>query len=460
MARGNYFANECQTGVRVLNVEEKLDERSEDSTDPRAIVLEEEVDRIEARLAGLAAGNEFLQAIRPTGAIEQRAPIDHATLQERHAFLVRTIAANTEESDGLRRLLEEAKLARKRLDVELRRTAESGPRRSALVNLRADAAVRVELVLDCAVNGATWYPDYDVQVAEDFASIRVEYFGIVSQSTGEDWRGAAIALATARPSEDFVRRDVSPWTVVSPPPAQPMPLKKTESSSIRVIDTQEQTKIRAIGTTEEAIATFAGGSSWTARFEIHERIDLPSDGSSRRVRIANVPLASRVRHEVAPTLGEHAFLVAETRNESPSPFLRGRTHVTLAGAYLGRGRMDEIAPGQEFTLALGEDPYVSVERNVLERSEKVRSENAWKTSRDRIEIVNRHAHAIDVVMRDRIPVSLDRDVHVKVIEIEPRIEPGEDGILEWELPVGAGETRRAEVAYEVRYPVGRRPRNL
>jgi uncharacterized protein (TIGR02231 family) len=348
-----------------------------------------------------------------------------------------------------------------------RSSADRVPRR-AIVEIRADAAATVDMTLEYAVTGASWRPEYDVDVSEDFASVRVGYFGMLSQSTGEDWSGVEVTLSTARPAMHFARGELEPWRLSAPPPPQPAEhvyerggRGEEVRSTVRVIDSKSSSRIRAINTTDEAIATIVdSASSWSASFDVAEAFDLPSDGSARRMRIASIVLDADVRHEAVPAFGDHAFLVAKATNTSDRPLLRGPTHVTLAGAFLGSGNMDEVAPAQEFAIALGVDPYVEVQRTVIERSENVQGERGRRISRDRIEIVNRRTRGIDVVLRDRIPVSVDRDVDVRALKIEPPAQPGEDGILEWKLSLPASGTARTDVGSEVRFPAGRRPANL
>ena len=74
--------------------------------------------------------------------------------------------------------------------------------------------------------------------------------------------------------------------------------------------------------------------------------------------------------------------------------------------------------------------------------------------------MNRRTRGIDVTLRDRIPVSMDRDVDVRSLKIEASADPGDDGILEWRLSLPPSGTVRADVGYEVHFPADRRPANL
>lgn len=457
-------------GTRVVNIEvPKPGPRSETSSrNPRVEALEVEIAALDARLAGLKAGDEFLKAILPDEAARGAPSKAGAVLRERHQFLVDAVAASREEADRIRRAQDGKRAERKRVQLELRRSSADLEPRRVVVEIRSDDAVTIDLTLDYSVKGASWRPEYDVDVAEDFSSVQIGYFGVLTQSTGEDWSGVAVTLSTARPTA-VVRRELEPWRLFVPPP-KPEPsvlvrggraeLPKGELSSIRVIDTKEQGKIRAINTTEEVGTVVGRGGSWSASFDVAEPIDLPSDGSSRRMRIAVIPLEAEVRHEAVPVFGNQAYLVAETTNTSDRPFLRGKTRVTLGGAFLGSGRMNEAAPAQEFTIALGVDPYVEVQRKVVERSETVRDERGRRKSRYAIEVVNRRTRGIEVTLRERIPVSADRDVDVRGLKIEPKVDPDDDGIVEWKFSVEPAGTARATVGYEVRFPAGRRPGNL
>ena len=60
-----------------------------------------------------------------------------------------------------------------------------------------------------------------------------------------------------------------------------------------------------------------------------------------------------------------------------------------------------------------------------------------------------------VVVKDRIPVSKDKNVKLEINSISP--EPKErtkDNLLTWELDVKAGKTVNIVVEYTVSYPMG------
>lgn len=455
-------------GARVANVEVRSTrERGSTPTDPPEVAgLRSELAGIEAEIAGLAAGDEFLDGIRP-GIRGEVAASGAAGWSEMLSFLTESVRVNQARAgDARRRQADVQRRIEEARDATVRATAGRAAR-EVVVEVRADTETRVDLVLEYAVAGATWHPEYDIDVAEDFASVRLVYYGVLTQSTGEDWDAATVVLATRQPADEFASRQLVPWRLAaSPPPEHPPPTRGgrtvdvQQSATVRVIDSASASRLEAIRLADEVIGTTVAPGGWSASFEIAEPLLLPSDGSPRRLRIASERLETAVRHEAIPLLGDRAFLVADARNTTERPFLAGRTRVTLAGAFVGNGTLEDVAPSQEFTLALGEDPYVSVQTKTLERSETPQGHHRRLRARDRIEVTSHRARPVDILLRDRVPVSIDGDVDVRALTAEPTALPDEDGILEWRFTLDPGGSWRAETGFEVRYPEGRRPPNL
>jgi hypothetical protein len=137
----------------------------------------------------------------------------------------------------------------------------------------------------------------------------------VSQRTGEAWLDVALTLCTAQPSLGADVPDLSPWWLAVPQPANLFAQETgpAHGQTIRVVDTRAPSKIRAINTTEEAIAsapplepiewrTMVAAHGITTSFATPSRQDLPSDGRARRLRLGKVSMEARVSHQAVPKL--------------------------------------------------------------------------------------------------------------------------------------------------------------
>lgn len=72
-------------------------------------------------------------------------------------------------------------------------------RKAAIISLRAREVptMPVRIVLEYMVPGARWAPSYAVSLTKDLTSATVSVRAAVAQSTGEDWAGVKLTLATA-----------------------------------------------------------------------------------------------------------------------------------------------------------------------------------------------------------------------------------------------------------------------
>ena len=78
----------------------------------------------------------------------------------------------------------------------------------------------------------------------------------------------------------------------------------------------------------------------------------------------------------------------------------------------------------------------------------------------RIEVHNFRNAPIALSLFDQVPLSTEREVEIDLRRIDPEEKPDEEGIIRWNLAVPAGGDARAELAYDARFPKGRRPTNL
>lgn len=68
-----------------------------------------------------------------------------------------------------------------------------------IVNVETAERGQVKLFPSYLVQNAGWYPLYDARVMSDSKQIELHYFGMLQQSTGEDWNDVALTLSTAEP---------------------------------------------------------------------------------------------------------------------------------------------------------------------------------------------------------------------------------------------------------------------
>ncbi|MEJ2545339.1 MAG: mucoidy inhibitor MuiA family protein [Calditrichaceae bacterium] len=81
------------------------------------------------------------------------------------------------------------------------------------------------------VENASWYPMYDARVSSESKKIEISYFGMIQQSTGEDWDNIKLTFSTAEPMAMRSLPELDRWYVdLVPLPIKDVRLKREATS--------------------------------------------------------------------------------------------------------------------------------------------------------------------------------------------------------------------------------------
>lgn len=356
---------------------------------------------------------------------------------------------------------------RSALQEQLDKLAGGGNRRvnTALLRVEAKTSGTATLKVSYVVPGASWVPAYQVRARTDASGVELAYDALVSQSTGEDWKGVSLTLSTSRPALGGSAPDTFPWfvDVFTPPP--PMAggsfgvarsrAEKSAPAALMVADSAlAPSENTSLGMAEAAVVS----GLTSASFAITAPATIASDGSQQRVSVTRLDLAADLEHRTSPKLQPGAFLVAKTKNTSEFPLLPGSLAIFLDGTYASQAALGRVMPGEAFELALGADESVVVERTLLNRLNEVVgiTQRTTRVGYDvAIAVTNKRKTPVKVLVRDVVPVSRNEKVVVKVTapaEKDKSVTRGDQGRLEWTLNLKPGEKRTLPLQFSVEYP--------
>jgi hypothetical protein len=194
-------------------------------------------------------------------------------------------------------------------------------------------------------------------------------------------------------------------------------------------------------------------------------LDVRSDAAWHSIAVTARPGTAVVRHVAVPREQPDVFRLAAIANPLAGPLLPGPIDVYDRGKFLVTSTVDPTPPGATVDVGLGVDPAIKLARNTEFREEAtgvlrggLRLVHAIK-----IDVDNLSDRAIDLEIRERIPVARegDDDLEVAIGRIEPpweRLtadptaprEPRLRGGYRWRLALPAGDHRTLRAAYEVR----------
>jgi len=459
--------------ARLLGVAVEMQPQA-DSTSPEVRAAEEEVRRLELRDRALVDARataeeqlKFLDALRATYAKERSEnlpvrPVDTAEWTRMVAFLgtqydkVRAaIREGERERADLQRELE---AARRRLSQIQAKGSRS--RKRAVVDLLVERPGPIELELQYLVAGASWEPRWDARLDPAAGRIDLGLQAWVVQRTGEDWENVRLVVSSAEPQTRATLPELQPLYVGKAPPPLPRPWET------RAAPAAPQAKAGAAAMAdaarEEAFVPAPAQvrvQLLSASYTVPDRATIPSTGEGRKSFLASHPIEAELRRIAAPAIDERAWLAAKGKNETGAPILAGPVELFVEGAFVGRTTIADVSEGDEIELAFGADPRIKVERKVLDRTRDdygVFSRRERLTYKVRTTVQSLYREAVEVELVDRLPVSRDEEIEVKVLEatagaIEDAAKPG---VRTWKLSLQPRKEQVVEVGYEVSYPAG------
>jgi uncharacterized protein (TIGR02231 family) len=349
----------------------------------------------------------------------------------------------------------------------------SGPvkkiKRSIVVDAEVLKSVNLDLLVSYLVRGAYWQPIYDARASFERNQVELVSYGIVRQTTGEDWQEVDISLSTARPSIGGRMPYVAPWFLR---PYQPQAawggrkdkaMRKAAELSM-VNQTAAFDSLEGNLEKEEAKTIYARPEEKgiAVVYNIARKATVRSDGSEHKLPVSSQMLQTKFEYSSYPRLAPCAYLGSRVTNADNLQLLAGRVNIFLENDFVGVSSIDGIGPQEEFDLYLGVDENVKVKREQISKKVDdvliagIPAPNRTTTFKYKISIENYKNKQINVILFEAMPVSEDERIKVKIHEVSvvPAVKDWKDrkGVWRFELGLAPREKKEITYTYTVEHP--------
>ena len=348
------------------------------------------------------------------------------------------------EKDRLR--LQRDTINKKRQDLVSDLEPLQGQRRktswsaTVLIQTQTEGQATVELAHD--VPGARWIPIHEAILDEASRQVQWQSKAQVVQQSGEDWTDVQLTLSTARSSLGLTPASLVPVRVDAIT-AQPQATLEVVERSVKAefepgLDSAgrslgEDSWGQEIDLTGAVVSAGAG----PVRFLIRARSTIPADGSTHAVTISEQNLAAELGYQSVPLLSPHVYRRARLVNSGNAPLLAGVVRCFRDGAYVGDGRVQRVAAGQQFSQHFGSEGRIVVHKEEIEDQSRKAGSFTKKmklVKAFRITVKSVIDEEVPLELIDRIPVSSVDEVEVVLgDETAPDPSVDEDGIVRWTM---------------------------
>lgn len=361
-----------------------------------------------------------------------------------------TISAGLRSSQKrLEKLQEELNAANSEL-AKIRAGADRRARKVE-IELEADAATKADLSLDYTVADAYWGAAYDAR--NEGKKLDVTCFGTVTQGSGEDWSGVSLTLSTSRPAESAQVPEIR-VAMLSGHARRKQPVQIVSYGKKQEKNYQEGGETQGALGGDGRVAIDDHGTGVTFRIKGQETV--PADRRPHKVEIADLPLDATVGWEAIPKIAPFVYLKATAKNSAKFPLLAGPVDVFRSSGYIGTGRLDYVAPGEEFSVSLGSDDDLKVRRVIDERVDtkpKLLGSTRSLAYGYSIDLSNYKDSPETITLVENIPVTQRKEITVNLRDGSTKPDLKDDeGFLKWKVPLKPGETKTVYFGYTVEYP--------
>jgi uncharacterized protein (TIGR02231 family) len=342
---------------------------------------------------------------------------------------------------------------------------------SAAAPLDADLTVRYQ------VRNASWVPRYDARLdtGSKTAAPRLNLTrrAEIKQSSGETWDNVALRLSTTRPTANTAAPELQTETVdfepemkpglaeAAPPPS---PVKRMARTRGKVAREKAEADAFALQPMLNVAPTDASvaAAPFQAVFAVPGRLTIPGTGEAKRVQLQQNNIEPRLTVRTVPKIDPKAYLYVKFVLPKGSPLLLGDVSLFRDGAFVGTGKLPVLAPGEEHEIGFGADDQVRVRHAIVKQSRGetgLISSSRTDSRNFRITVKNQHERAVDLVVLDQIPVSLNEEIRVDLLgPTKPTKRNLDDkrGIIAFESKLESEQERVIEFGYRVTWP-GKRP---
>ena len=338
-------------------------------------------------------------------------------------------------------------------------------KRSIIVDLEVLKPQAFDLKVSYLVRNVSWQPIYDARA--DFAKSEVEFisYGLLTQSTGEDWTDVEMSLSTARPTIGGNLPFVAPWFLR---PFQPRVFedKMKMAQSIggmyqrKAFEGEETMELAAPAAVPVYSSPEEKGTAVV--YKLTRKASVKADGSEHKLPIASQILKAKLEYSTYPRAITLAYLGSRVKNSPELQLLAGRVNIFLDGDYVGTSMLNNIAPSEEFDLYLGADENVKVKRELIEKKADetliagIPSPNKHTTFKYKLTVENYKSRKILVKLFESMPVSEEKRIVVKInqVSLEPKKKDWEDrkGVWLWELELEKGAKQEITYSFTVEHP--------
>lgn len=179
-----------------------------------------------------------------------------------------------------------------------------------------------------------------------------------------------------------------------------------------------------------------------------------SNNKTTNVSFREIELDANFEYQSIPKLSENVFLIGKISDWYKAELIDGEVNIYLENSFVGKSSINTQQFKDTLEISFGVDNNISIKRERLTEYSKNQfiGSNRTETLAYKLTLRNNKTYAITTKIVDQIPVSTTKDIQVEMLELSGGKMDIDSGMVEWEIPLNANETKELIIKYSVKYP--------
>ena len=451
--------------IRIETVRREHTEKCRGSAlETRIRTLEDQRAGVEAEQKANALAAAYLNSLGQPVAGEKGSstavPSDARQLGQITAALAQNARTVFTEQHQIARRAEDLDRQLAILRQELERTGGQQGSQVRTITVRLKAQQGGQVRVEYQVPRAGWMPAYQASLDFERRSVALERQAVISQRSGEDWRGVKMRLATGRPNSSPAGAVPDTWelnkVIERYKTYQAERMEVPVAAAAPVTPAPQQLSMDNAQDAGFTVETVQG--QFATLFDVPGIVDINSGAEKLTLTLANETIPATVRVRTTPRLDTAAYLVA-TITTPDGVWPAGEMQLRRDGAFVGTAVWNP-AQGEETILSFGRDDLVQVKVNPHKRSARTTGLVGSRVEHETgmtYTVLNQHTTAMNLEVLEASPVSAHDDIKVRTtFSPRPTTQNWQDrrGVIAWEQEIAAGATANFVAEYLISYPEG------
>lgn len=189
-------------------------------------------------------------------------------------------------------------------------------------------------------------------------------------------------------------------------------------------------------------------------FELKGKVNILSDGKDYALKIKEREIEAEFIHRIYPHIDPSAYLIAKIPDWEELDLISAPTNIYFEETFTHESSIDINQTADTLLLYLGKNPKISFKKELRKESydKRIFGQNVKEHLDWEISIRNNSQSNIALEVRDQYPISDRKSVDIELAEIDGAKLDRRKGYIKWDIEMHAGEDRKLDYAYDLKYP--------